>query len=226
MAAAIDPRNLMVLPTTGGFVYSLAIAFALIYLWRCREDRRLVVFALLWAVPVVVFWGLRDGNSARHLMSAFVPMALVLALLVQRLFSRHGVRFAAAAVLLLGNYALAAPSAGMVRPSTRLIDSSRLLQEKVSRLHRDAAAIASLDDAKVFLVGSWANPYVVFAMLAKARTVRHGDELMLTLADGQTQRFARAYVLDVDDARRLAAQKRAQGYRVVSLNYDDAELAP
>ena len=62
-------------------------------------------------------------------------------------------------------------------------------------------------------------------MLAKAQMVRQDDELILTLANGRIQRFARAYVHDLKEARYLAAQKRAQGYRVVSLNYDDAELA-
>lgn len=225
LGAVTNPHNLLVNLRTSGSVYFVAILFALVYLWRRHEERRIVVFVLLWALPVVVFWDLRIGNSARHVMSAFVPMALVLALLVQRLFSRRRLRLGAAAVLLLANYALGTPSADIVAPSTRLIASSRLLQEKVSRLHREAAAIARLDDARIFVVGSWANPYAIFAMLAKARMVHQGDDLILTLANGETQRFARAYVRDLKEARYLAAQKRAQGYRVVSLSYDDAELA-
>lgn len=227
LSTLVDPANVMRGFMAAGWVLSVLILFALASLWRVREQRPVVVFVLAWAVPVSLFWGLRDGNSSRHMMSAVVPMALVLAILFQQRFHRPAVRWSVVCAVLAINHALGISHGGSVSPSSRLIAGSLLLQDRIADLHREADAIAERRDAKVFLVGSGTNPYATFAMLRKARAVRHLGrwQLELVLPDGATQILDQAYVVENEEALSLIVRKRAEGYRVVSLEYLETDSA-
>jgi hypothetical protein len=210
-----------------GLVLCATIIISMGYLLFRSQGRRLVFFILIWTLPIVLFWDLRAGNSARHLMAAVVPMALLAALPISRIKRPKFAALIAGVSVLAGNYALGAPMQSSIVASPRLVASRDLIQRFVSDRHAAADAVADVREEKVFLVGNVANAYAKFAFLAKAQSVRHVQPFTLELryAGGRMQRFAYAYTSEPVTASRLARQKRAEGYRVVSIDYDVAALS-
>ena len=153
-------------------------------------------------------------------------MALLPAVLIHRIPVNMAARCSIAAALIFANYFLGEPKGGINVPSPRLMASARLFEEGVASLHARADVLAQIADPKVALVGTWHNPWAIFPFLAKARSVRHVGEWQfdLELPDGSIQRFVRIRPRYRKDAPQIAADWRAQGYRVISLNYDPEEL--
>jgi len=157
-------------------------------------SRRLLLLALLWSVPPQIVWGMKFGNSARHMMAPALPLVALVGVALAGRFRRARWPWLIAAALLAGNYfstardpAKADPAAQLagsedamqrhvdalytdtVVPSTRIFESALGIQERVAALHARGREFADLPGQKKLLVGLGTNPYALYELLADAR---------------------------------------------------------
>ena len=133
--------------------------------WR-REWKSVVFWLALSGLPLVLFWGMRPGNSARHnlIPSLFLCIVLVLPLMMHAWRKWAWAGFLC--VICLINYLYFPPGVGTVSPSGRLLASTRLLVKRVKDLHMTGKAIAHLPYGKVAVIGQgWKFPYFSFEVL-------------------------------------------------------------
>ena len=226
LASLLGSENRAVTLRAPGRVMAMAVALSAVILLFRPDDRRTVFFIMAWTIPTLLFWGVRQGNSARHLMAAFVPMAVLASIAIRRIGGTRLVGALATIVLLVANYGVGSPNRSSIAPSARLIASRALFQDYVAGLHAAAGAIADFDEKSIFVLGKGGNAYATFALLTKARSVRRVQPEMLELQreDGAIQRVGQAYVVDHRYAAQAARQRQEEGYHVVSIDYDLAAL--
>lgn len=165
LEALLNPDNVVV-PAYGAGValFALmvaAVAFALV----SREHRRLAVWALFWSTPALLFWGLREGNSTRHMMAVYPPLCLLVAVAGSALLPSRGLRVGALVALLVGNYFAAPAFSRTFRMGGRLFSGQARVQADVDRVVERAREFRDLRAPTKVLGGSWTLPYVVWDLL-------------------------------------------------------------
>jgi hypothetical protein len=149
--------------TFGRFTYvPFAIAAGLAFV--NRRGRIALFWALAAALPTIVFWGLRAGNSGRHNLAPALFLGLVLGLPLRE---RQGWLRPAFVALLIGTLALNAlrspVSPSTVYPSGALFPSALRFRAAVERLHTIGRRIASFDEPKLAVVGCGVDqPYYIW----------------------------------------------------------------
>lgn len=221
-----SPQNIVITALFAGPVFLGLFPLALAVAWRSPEGRKIAVLALLWAMPVLLFWGLREGNSARHLMPAAVPLALVLAWAGTRLpvsnLGRAGVALAA----LAANYVWIPPLGNTVAPSTQILNSTAALQSQVDFMMIQGRKIETSDARDHVLVGSGILPYMVFNALRNAEAVAiEEDGLRIAPRGGGAFMLRQRYVRDAEAAHKAIQTAQAQGRRVWSPRFKPGDLA-
>jgi Dolichyl-phosphate-mannose-protein mannosyltransferase len=183
------------------------------------KKRGVVLMIAVWALPAILFWGMRDGNNSRHLMASYVGAAPLIVFALWRVAKAAHIRAAALAVVIVANYVTAKPTYDTVLPSTRLIESRQLLAARVAELEGLGRALAAPGDRKAILA-SWTQPYLIAPMLDDAASIQVvertplDERYVLTRADGATVALVSRYRQATDDLCAVAAGWRAQGYRV------------
>ena len=178
--AVMNSQVLVLVKVLGPVSFGAAIASGLWLLWR-RQERRLVMLAAMWSLPSILFWSLKDGNCARHMLSpyfmvplmigtAFVLLAKTLAARRGRgvawLFGHPGATMAVLSVaLVVGNYFSIPPTRDLAQPSTRLVESRELLQDRLLYLASRGRQFAQMSDERKVLVGASTNPYILWEQL-------------------------------------------------------------
>jgi hypothetical protein len=218
LSAVFSSQNIWVNLSSAGPLLTVITICAVGYMLISKEHRGIAVFVLCWRLPVILFWDIRHGNSVRHLMAAVVP------LLAKRLIGRRWLRGLLIILILLGNYYIMPPTSNTVISSTRLIESRHLFQAEVEKWHAGAHRLAQTKEQKLFLIGSWINPYVLFEFLKSARTINRGAELHIKLHDGRSKIIAMAYTQDEATAQKMVLKKTAQGYHVASLQFNFQDI--
>lgn len=204
-----------------GFLFAMTALVAAGYLLSNAAGRRLLFFVACWSLPVVLFWGARPGNSARHLLSVAFPVALLIALFVIAVLRSPTQRAAALSALVVLNYFSGPlPSSSTIAPSTELISSRDMLQSETDRLMAVGSEFATSSEAKKLLVGSWTSPYVMFQVLSGARAMKYDDGLLVTAEDGSTSRISWADATTRRQAEAASLNGRKQGYWVWSAEHD------
>lgn len=224
ISAVFSFQNIWVNLLSAGPLLTVITICAVGYMLSCKEHRGVAVFVLCWSLPVILFWDIRHGNSARHLMSAVVPLAIIVPLLAKSLIGLKWLRGLLITLILLGNYYTMPPTSATVTPGTRLIESRQLFQTEIEKWHTDAGRLAQTKEQKLFLIGSWSNPYVLFEFLKRARSINNGAELHIKLHDGTSKTIVMAYIQEEATAREMALKKTAQGYHVISLQFDFQDI--
>lgn len=153
LRALVDAKNLAATVTSVGCVFSLFIFFTLIAGIPKSKNIRLLLFCLSWSLPAALFWGLKMGNSARHMM---VPMTgfLFWAAWVLRHYVKGRALVITVLLLIIGNY-LISPAALLprtYRPSSRLIKANSALQEVTRKRHAIGREFAALPPADKVLM--------------------------------------------------------------------------
>jgi hypothetical protein len=186
-----NQREMSVLVQTAGRVLFLAIAGAALYCAFAARRRRLLAFAALWAAPAILFWALRYGNSARHMMA---PFCALIALVPVFIFDAVGNprRAAAALVLLFSlNYIAEGRSASTVTPSSRIFEAPADIQNVVSRLHNEGKQCYEMKgDRKLLVAPSRHIPYIIHEVTCGASDFQWLSEdslLRIVGRDGREQ---------------------------------------
>jgi hypothetical protein len=165
-----DATNRSVLIQTAGRALTAAIIVSVVYLAVRREQWRGLVFVLVWALPPILFWGLRMGNSARHMMSSHSALLFLVALALVALFSRRAVRWSVLTLLIAANLLMGPNVGSSTAPASRPFGIKSSIEE-FQRYRHDAGRIyASFDVDRKLYVGGASNPYVVWESLAWAES--------------------------------------------------------
>ncbi|HSF81642.1 MAG TPA: hypothetical protein VLA49_10435 [Anaerolineales bacterium] len=153
--------NLEIIFRSAG-IFSLPLAaIASPFLAKDQTLRPVLTWISAAALVLVVFWGVREGNSARHNLLPDIFLVMLLALpLSTKLHIRWGVLLV---LMCIGNYFVLPPQVGMVAPTGRLATNSILLQEARLNLHNRGRTIANLTEDKVAVIGEGPlQPYYLF----------------------------------------------------------------
>lgn len=195
-----------------------------------QRHRRLLIVCAAWGLPPLLFWGLKLGNSPRHLMAGWAALLLPAATLLAQRLTRSWVLFAAVTLLVAANAVSRKPNGETLNPSPRLIASSRMLRDRQQDLHRTARQFAEIRAPRKMLAGYGQNPYGVFEVLADARAYQaRGDdlamELTVTHSSGQPQAVRAIYL-----AKRPCVLRPPTGWTVwtmerdVEVRHDEGQL--
>jgi hypothetical protein len=167
-AAALFSRiNLLVMIRAGGLLAIPAGLVAAFLLGREARGRTIVLWLALAALPLTLFWGLRFGNSARHIL---IPVVVLYMLLALPLAQPKGRTWAGVlAAICLVNYLAFAASPDTVIPSGRLLGSTQQLEQWAGALHARGALIAERPEARLAVIGNgWEQPYFQYESLRRA----------------------------------------------------------
>lgn len=193
LQALTDRYNRMIpVRTTGIFLFAACI-LSILYLLVRRRHLRLLAFSLLWALPLVLFWGLKMGNSARHMMAAFCPLLLVSAIAMDDLMRSPVRLWAAIAVLLAANYFVSYEGSS-ISPDSRLRLLTKASRNFAYVRHTFANLFANVVEVenKAYF-GTTTLPYAEWAVFLRCDSFRViQDEprvYKLTYADHHTQLF-------------------------------------
>jgi hypothetical protein len=156
--------NLEIAFKSTGLVSIPLAAAAIILLVRKNQYKTIILWLVLASLPIILFWGLRDGNSARHNLIAIIFLYMVLSLPMGSAY--HRIWSLALVLMCLVNYFAFKPQANPYVQSGRLIRNSLLLKEESSILHNYGKLIAGLPERKIALAGGgpW-HPFYEFEQI-------------------------------------------------------------
>lgn len=208
----IGDENMGILADSAGPYLLVAAAAGAVWLLVQGKLRRELLLVLAWSAPAIVFWGVRDGNSARHLMASVVFLVWVAGAALVALFESREVRILAVACLLQFNYVSRQAGGSTVQPSSRLLESAREVNSRAGKV-QEAARRAAADPAprKVY-IGTSELPYYIHESQRIARSFQYrrdprdpygGEELVIERVEGTTQTI---HTLDPDDYRRKSSK--------------------
>ncbi|MDH3217450.1 MAG: hypothetical protein OEN01_14400, partial [Candidatus Krumholzibacteria bacterium] len=80
--AILDHDNRMVFVNAAGGGMLAAVVVSIVYCLIRRRQLRALTLVLLWALPPILFWGLKMGNSLRHMMCPFAALLLLPAIVI------------------------------------------------------------------------------------------------------------------------------------------------
>jgi hypothetical protein len=132
------------------------------------RDRKLVVFALAWALPALIFWGMIDGHSLRHLTASLCPLSLLVAVGARRVTKSALQTAAALGVVLFANYFWLSPTRHAQGGTPRLLATLRGIQAENDRLRENARRFASDPSEHKLLVGGGGIPTFEHVLLEDA----------------------------------------------------------
>jgi hypothetical protein len=224
LGALTDKMGVSVITHAPGPYLFVVGLFALLALVFSRRHFRLGVLAAAWLLPIVLFWGLLPGNSARHVLPALPPLMLAVGSLVARL-TGSGVRAIVLALSIAGtNYF--SDRAGEPRalptavPRTNLLELSEVLAEESADVEKWARGFAKIDAPQKALVGRSSLPFAVFETMADA--ARHGgrprydgNDLTIVFADGHTGIVKIVTLVGSAQGNAVTKRLREEGYTVL-----------
>jgi hypothetical protein len=117
------------------------------------RDRQLVIFTLAWALPALLFWGMIDGHSLRHLTASLCPVALLFAVGLRRVTRSPSQAAAVAGLVLFANYFWLSPTRQAQGGTPRLFETLKGIQAENDRLSANAERLVSDPSERKLLVG-------------------------------------------------------------------------
>jgi hypothetical protein len=198
LESVLDRDNRLVpLNTVGWFFYAAVVASVGVCIIR-RSYWRLLAFAALWALPALLFWGLKMGNSARHMMTPFCALLAVTAAVAVTVIRDKRWLTVAVGVLIIANYFIGERDGGTSSPTSQLHKISRAVGIYSRHRHKVARAFVTFRaDQKVYS-GSTTTPYVAWEAMAKFdfAQITETDPVVYNLwnKDGYSERLCVRYV--------------------------------
>ena len=171
-AALTDAENRVILINSMGRLLFLLAPIAIAMGLAGKAFRRQTLFALAWALPPLLFWGLKLGNSARHMMAAVCALTFVIALVGVPRLRTPRMRWAALAGVFVLNYALGPATGDSVSPTPRLHALNADLKTFASKLHNGARGFATLPVPAKMFVGGPGAPYAMFEVMTRSAEVK------------------------------------------------------
>jgi hypothetical protein len=179
-----------------GIVLFAVMMMCLLYCVIRRRHMSLLVLAMIWVMPVALFWCLKPGNIARHMMAGYVPLALVTAAVVAHVIADRRWLLAVVACILAANY-FASPWFSLPRtgrPSSRLFEARQCIQARVESWHAAGKNFADAPDKRKFLFGSDYVFYAMWETFASARSLTHTRNGWSVVGTNGEQEVRFAYV--------------------------------
>jgi hypothetical protein len=166
---ALQNRSNILVPAAalGGCLLSLVI-LSVIYCFVCRRNLRILFLALLWGVPPILFWGLKMGNSVRHLMASCSVLIFLAAVVFVSIIKNMRWALPIIAVLLLLNYFTSPEERLRFQSGGGLIKSRNDRQHMVDEIQKAGKTFVTLPDRRKLYIGGWSIPHVVWEVLEDA----------------------------------------------------------
>jgi len=201
LKAIQNKSNLMVLCKSSGKFFSLGIAFSLAYYLFRAKQRRFIFLVMLWAMPPILFWGLKEGNSARHMMAGYCVLLYLLSFALVDVFKTRRSLFLAVGVLITLNYFSDEVTQSTVSPSSRIFASVREMNRGIDDLEEKSRELEALPYERKVIVGTWSNPYIIWGALARSHSFDSmpgsRPDYSIETRSGQRQRIKTHYVNDI-----------------------------
>jgi hypothetical protein len=216
----LDPKNNAPITHASGTLLFGVIVLALVYGFvsggtRARETLGLA----LWGLAPMLFWGLKSGNSARHNLPAFAPLALLAAGFLFELVSQKLQR----AWLLIGSLTvvgwLDTSGSSSVVPSVDLPATALAVENWTSGMHRRGREfMAGPNPKKAIIDSEYLIAYSEFEVWAAAKSPTFRAQPRAVL-DGSSSETRVYQVGGQRDARALADRLRREGWDVFSVQF-------
>lgn len=214
--ALFSENNIVVISRAAGILSMPAALVSFIWCMATKQHRIVSVGILLTMTPIALFWGVMDGNSARHnlIPAVFAPFLAALPLAGRKSRIQIGWGFALLFTLLF-NYFCLPPSADTVKPSGRLIRSAALLKEKCTKYRRFGREIAATQKDRVFVVApAHVMPFYQFeTMSALDLTFVKSGNIHLYMKRGNRKID---FVFPLSDQEALRTEYKEKGYTILS----------
>jgi Dolichyl-phosphate-mannose-protein mannosyltransferase len=216
----VDPKNNdPIRHASGTLLFGLillALAFGLVS--GGARARRTLGLAI-WGLTPLLFWGLKSGNSARHNLPAFAPLALVAASFVFEIARQEGAR-AWAFLGALAAFALLDTSGhNSVNPNVNVITATHEVEAATSALHQSARQfVAAPGSKKAIIEGEYLIAYSEFEVWAGAKSPASQAEPRAVL-DGRGRETRVYEVGGAREARALAQRLRRDRWDVFSAQF-------
>jgi hypothetical protein len=174
-----------------GIVLAGIIAALLLYSLVFRRHTAILWLIFFWGLPAILFWCSKPGNSARHMMASYAPLALLVGAVLTSKWDWQKWAMALFTILLL-NYINTdlRDMPDTVRPSSNIFSAQRHIQKMVTSWHDSAREFAMLPDEKKVLYGEDNSTYAAWEVLARAKHFRYepdGNGYIVTREDGSEQ---------------------------------------
>lgn len=221
--AFFGPSNLFVSAHAGGPLLLLASFISAGILLTNHKNRELLLIIAMWSIPSVFFWGMRPGNSARHLLLPLLPLGMVTATAIRILFAEKCRQWGALCALLIGSYVSTGTSGATIAPGSNLFSSPRYIQKRID----SSMALGSNFQAhgkKVMVVGGGANPYMEFGIFSHTNRLRYlgsdgphkGQAWEIEDKNGQSYKLLFKYVTSESGRLMAVNNGRKRGFEVVA----------
>jgi hypothetical protein len=166
--ALTDPYNRSVLVNSLGRLFFALVVMSVAYCLILRRHRSQLILIALWALPPILFWGLKLGNSARHMMAAVSALVFLIAIVFTTLVRSLWLRGALVVLALTVNYMLGPPEGDSISPAPRLTELKQGIQGHVTKLQEGAVTFALFPVPAKRFVGGPGTPYSVFEVMSRA----------------------------------------------------------
>lgn len=229
----VSEDNLRVVSRSVGPVLACACLAAGLYCAVAgRAQRRLLALALLWSLPPLLLWGLKFGNSARHMMAPALPLVLLVAASAFSIRKLGRGAYALLALLVMGNYASTRVNTSTVTPSSRVFEAPGAIQDYLETFVERSRDFERLAADKKLLVARGASPYALYEVAARAQEVEVAEgstewegEMVVRMLDGRRERVAWIYV-EVKQAGSRYAMEPAEMAKVEARRREGWALWP
>ena len=221
-------RNIGITASSVGLIFAFLGVFGAIYSTLRYDTRRVTWVVILLALPLVLFWGARPGNSARHMLGLAIPTIVMVGILLQSFrcwrFSRSAI-LVSTSVAIVSNYFSIPASESTIAPSARLIESARMIRKQVSEAMKYGDSITKSREAKHYLIDSYTMPYSLYNVLKHSRSINRWSreaeayELDISLVSGKNISLGWEQIQSLEHATALANQMRSSGFVVWSVQY-------
>jgi hypothetical protein len=195
LEAIRDVDNALVLPRSVGLFLFIAGWASVVYCLVRRRFSRILILVLLWTVPLILFWGLKMGNSARHMMAGSCALLFLAGFIGHEVIKNKPARWLVLLTVLVLNYFVGPGGPeGTVSPPPRLHRLGPIVDGYAAKRQAHARTFASIEgpERKLY-VGSTTIPYVeweVFNWVKSFEVAQAAPRIYhLTYPNGHRQLF-------------------------------------
>jgi hypothetical protein len=226
--ALTDPNNRTILVNSVGRMLAAVVVLAVVVVIMDKRHRRHLMLAALWALPPMLFWGLKLGNSARHMMAAVAVLLFLVAIVITSRIRVVALRVAVVALLLTMNYVLGPAKGDTISPTSQLHALNGHVQEYVDRLHRYGKSFALLPVPSKMFVGGPGAPYALHEVMSRSKELEShendqpGSALEIEFAEKWPRYVARygegvVYVVGITQVRAPYAMPKLDKWFCLSI---------
>jgi hypothetical protein len=179
--------------------------------------------------PSILFWGLKAGNSARHMSFVSIQLIFLAGFFIEWLHEKiktHHLVFTLVLFLLIGSYFSSSTSSSTVITSTQLFRSAEEFRSWALMINHEPSPLSSVKGGDVAILDNWTIPYSLINIFKKTKKISEVrkfesyDYIELVLNDGRMMKFYIHKVSDIEIAYDLSSHYRSIGVTVYSNQFN------